>query len=250
MNISLLPDMSVEEIDALEKDVEQQLGVSALIVGIGGVGTYPTMVMSTTYLPWLLEVVAHEWVHNYLTLRPLGVNYMTTAELRTINETTANIAGKELGRATLDRYYPDIAANLPPLDPPAPPVIEEPQPQQPAPTPTPDDPTVFRFSREMRITRLQVDELLAAGKIEEAEQYMEERRVVFWENGYRIRRLNQAYFAFHGAYADAPGGGAGGRDPVGPTVQLLRYQSESLVDFLYRISWISSYAQLQAMTEQ
>jgi hypothetical protein len=249
-NISLLPEITVEEMAALESDVENQLDVSALVVGIGGVGTYPTMVMSTTNLPYLLEVIAHEWVHNYLTLRPLGVNYMTTPQLRTINETTANIAGKELGRAVLDRYYPDIAATLPPLDPPAPPVMEEPEPQQPDTTPVPEDPAVFNFNREMRTTRLQVDELLAAGKIEEAEQYMEQRRVLFWEQGYRIRRLNQAYFAFHGAYSDAPGGGAGGRDPAGPAVQMLRYQSKSLVDFLYRISWISSFDQLQTLIQE
>lgn len=248
-NISLLPDMTVEEMAELEKNVEQKLDVSALVVGIGGVGTYPTMVMSTTYLPWLLEVISHEWTHNYLTLRPLGANYMTTPELRTINETVANIAGKELGRAALDRYYPDIAATLPPLEPPQPPAAEEPQPAAPT-APAQEDPNEFNFNREMRKTRVQVDELLAAGKIEEAEQYMEARRVFFWDHGYQIRRLNQAYFAFHGAYNDSPGGGAGGRDPVGPAVQLLRYQSKSLVDFLYRISWITSFEQLQAMTRE
>ena len=68
----------------------------------------------------------------------------------------------------------------------------------------------------MRITREHVDQLLAAGEIEEAEAYMEVRRHVFWDNGYMIRRINQAYFAFHGAYNDTPGGGASGTDPVGP----------------------------------
>lgn len=248
-NISLLPDMTVEEMTELEHNVEQALNVSALVVAVGGVGTYPTMVMSTTYLPWLLEVVAHEWVHNYLTLRPLGVNYLTSPQLRTINETTASIAGKELGRAALDHYYPEIAAQLPPLPPPAPPVIEEPQPELPEPEPAPEEPGVFNYYREMNRTRVRADELLAAGEIEAAEAYMEERRRVFWENGYQIRRLNQAFFAFHGAYDDVPGGGAGGRDPVGPAVQMLRYQSRSLDDFLFRISWITSFEQLQALIE-
>ncbi len=73
----------------------------------------------------------------------------------------------------------------------------------------------------MRITRVTVDELLAEGKIEEAEAYMEARRVFFWENGYLIRKINQAYFAFYGAYADQPGGEAG-EDPVGAAVRELR----------------------------
>ena len=42
---------------------------------------------------------------------------------------------------------------------------------------------------------------------------MEARREIFWQNGYAIRKLNQAYFAFYGAYADIPGGPAG-EDPV------------------------------------
>ena len=54
------------------------------------------MIMETTDINWLAEVVAHEWVHNYLTLRPLGVSYMISPELRTMNETVAAIAGKTL----------------------------------------------------------------------------------------------------------------------------------------------------------
>jgi len=86
-----------------------------------------------------------------------------------------------------------------------------------------------------------LDDLLAQGKIKEAEEYMENRRRFFWENGYQLRRLNQAYFAFYGAYNDVPGGGAAGQDPVGPAVQDLRKYSPSLVDFLNRIAWVTSY---------
>ena len=87
--------------------------------------------------------------------------------------------------------------------------------------------------------------LLAAGKIDEAERYMEQQRVVFWNNGYHIRKLNQAWFAFHGAYADQPGGGAAGEDPVGAAVRSLRAQSASLANFLNRISWMSTFEQLK-----
>lgn len=247
-DVSLLPDMTAEEIDQLEQAVEKNLNVSALVVPVGGVGTYPTMVMSTTNLSWLLEVISHEWIHNFLTLHPLGINYYTTPQLRTINETTANLAGKEIGWAVLQRFYPEIAAGM---EPPQilPPEEETTQPAAPAPTPEPEDPNEFRFNREMNRTRVHVDELLSQGKIEEAESYMEMRRQVFWEKGYRIRRLNQAYFAFYGAYADSPGGGAAGRDPVGPAVQQLRRQSISLVDFLNRIAWVTSFEQLLAMIE-
>lgn len=231
-NISLTPDLTLEQRTALEDAVDEALNVSSLVVGIGGVGLYPTMVMQTSDLNWLSEVVAHEWVHNFLTLRPLGVNYLTSPELRTMNETAASIAGIEIGRVVMEWFYPELAPP-PPQD--APPAAENHEPTEPPP---------FDFRAEMRETRVMVDQLLAEGKIEEAEEYMEQRRAFFWENGYRIRKLNQAYFAFYGAYADQPGGAAG-EDPVGAAVRELRAQSQSLEVFLKHISWMSSFEQLQ-----
>lgn len=236
-NISLVADLTIPQVVALEKDVEKNLNVSALVVPIGGVGIYPTMVMSTTDLPWLAEVISHEWTHNFLTLRPLGINYDTNPELRTINETTASIIGKEIGSQVIQQFYPEALPPTPPPDQAAPktPLI---------PTPKPVEPPPFDYREEMHQTRVEVDQLLAQEKIKEAEDYMEIRRRVFWDHGYEIRRLNQAYFAFYGAYADVPGGAAG-TDPVGPAVRELRAQSKSLADFLNRISWITSFDQLK-----
>jgi hypothetical protein len=237
-NISLPPDLTADERTTLENQVEAALDVSSLVVNVGGIGLYPTMVMQSTNLNWLGEVISHEWVHNFLTLRPLGVSYLSSPELRTMNETAASIAGKEIGRAVIERYYPEKAPSPPPPE--TPPTSD---------TSEPPEPSAFDFRTEMRITRERADELLAEAKIEEAEAYMEERRQVFWEHGYRIRRLNQAYFAFYGAYADLPGGAAG-EDPVGEAVRNLRAQSPSLADFLKRISWMTSFEQLQEAVEQ
>jgi hypothetical protein len=236
-NISLLPDLTLDQEVALEERVDENLNVSSLVVGVGGIGVYPTMVMQTSDLNWLTEVIAHEWVHNYLTLRPLGLSYLNSPELRTMNETAASIAGKEIGRALIERYYPEL---LPP-----PPPAQETSPQA---QPTPQPPA-FDFRREMHETRLMVDQLLAHGYVDDAERFMEERRQFFWENGYRIRKLNQAYFAFYGAYADQPGGAAGA-DPVGGAVRALRESSPSLAAFLQRIAWMSSFEQLQRAVEE
>ena len=233
VDISLSPSMTTEGMEALENRVFDELDRSALVVPIGGIGTYPTMVKQSSNLVWLTEVIAHEWVHNFLTLRPLGMNYYTSEDLRTINETTASLAGKELGRLILEKYYPDQV----------PPEIEA------TPSGTPSgggllslepEPEVFDFRAEMRQTRIEVDRLLAEGKIEDAESYMEVRREFFWQNGYLIRKLNQAYFAFYGAYNDAPGGGAAGEDPIGPAVVAYRDRFESLAEFLKAISWVNS----------
>lgn len=238
-NISLVPELTTQREAQLEEDVEKAANVSALVVPIGGVGVYPTMVMNTTDLNWLAEVVAHEWTHNFLTLRPLGMLYDATPELRTVNETTASLAGTEIGLAVIRRYYPELV-----------PTEEQEETSQPARPPAPEDPNAFNYRREMRKTRVQADALLAEGKIEEAEAYMEERRIFFWDHGYQIRRLNQAYFAFYGAYNDRPGGGAAGEDPVGPLVQRLREQSSSLADFLNRISWVTSFEGLEELVNK
>ena len=237
-NISISPDITLDEQAALEDQITKALDVSALVVPIGGVGTYPTMIAQTSNLNWLAEVVAHEWIHNFFTLRPLGFSYLNSPELRTMNETAASIAGKELGRALIARFYPEF---LPPEEPPPPPPSEAPE---PTPEPEPPPEPVFSFTAEMRDTRLIADALLAAGKIEEAEEYMELRRRFLWDNGYQIRKLNQAYFAFYGAYADSPGGAAG-VDPVGQAVRLLRAQSATLTEFLNTISWMASFEGLQ-----
>ena len=237
-NISLLPDLTLDQEVTLEDQVDKNLDVSSLVVGVGGIGVYPTMVMQTSDLNWLSEVIAHEWIHNYLSLRPLGVSYLNSPELRTMNETTASIAGKEIGRAVIERYYPEL---VPPPPPEAEETTEEPQ--------TTPQPAAFDFRKEMHETRTMVDQLLGYGLVEDAERFMEERRQLFWNNGYHIRKLNQAYFAFYGAYADQPGGAAGA-DPVGEAVRSLRASSPSLADFMKKIAWMSSFDQLQRAVSQ
>ncbi len=214
---------------AIEEAVDSSFDVSSLVSGIGGLSAWPAMVLEWPSLDWVTEVTSHEWTHHYLDLRPLGWEYTESQTARTINETTASIVGKEVGRLVLARYYPDL---LPP------------PPEEPRETPPPEPP-VFDFQAEMYRTRVEVDRLLAEGLVEEAEQYMEERREFFWQNGYRhIRKLNQAYFAFHGSYADAPG--ASGEDPIGPAVQELRQRSPSLGAFLSRIAFVTTLEELQA----
>jgi hypothetical protein len=233
-SISLNPGLTDDQKDELEGKIARGLDVSALVVPLGGVGVYPTMVYRESSLEYLLKVVAHEWIHNYLTLRPLGWHYDDTPQLRAMNETTADICATEISQAVLQAYY---------------------QGSETAPAFTDKDifavnyfrgqvQSKFDFSQEMHATRITVDELLAKGKVEEAEQLMENKRKQFWENGYQIRKINQAYFAFYGAYAEQSGGAAG-NDPVGPAVHKLREKSANLSDFLNQISVMKSFEQLQ-----
>jgi hypothetical protein len=238
-NISITPGLAADQQTALEDRVDQGLDVSSL-----GVGVYPTMIMRTTDLNWLTSTIGHEWTHNFLEFRPLGLLYDKTPELRTMNETTADIVGGEIGADVLQTFYPNVHASaLPSLD--------LTLVAFPFSHPDPDSLTrpPFDFRAEMHTTRVNVDAMLAKGQIAQAEAYMEQRRQIFVQNGYYIRRLNQAYFAFYGAYADVPGGAAG-EDPVGPAVRALRAQSKSLADFLNRISWMTSFDQLKQAVGQ
>lgn len=234
-NLSLETEFSLADQIALEDQVAAGMDVSTLVVPVGGVGTYPTMIAQTSSLNWLAEVISHEWMHNFLTWHPLGILYFSSPELTTMNETAANIVGGETGRAVIERFYPE---QVPPPPPPAAPRSESETDPPPAP--------VFDFRAEMHATRVRVDALLAAGKIEEAEAYMESQRLMFWDHGYVIRKLNQAYFAFYGSYADTPIGPAGA-DPVGAAVRELRARSASLSEFVTRMASLTSFADLQAL---
>ncbi len=239
-NISLETELTLDEHIVLEDQVAAGLDVSTLVVPVGGVGTYPTMVAQTSALNWLAEVISHEWMHNFLTWHPLGALYFESPELTTMNETTANIVGGEIGRALIERFYPELVPS-----PPQPPGPADSQPEgEASPPPAP----VFDFRAEMHNTRVHVDALLAANKVEEAETYMEAQRLVFWNNGYVIRKLNQAYFAFYGSYADTPIGPAG-EDPVGAAVRDLRARSASLAEFVMRMAPLTSFADLQALQQ-
>ena len=224
----LTPGLGVEERQDIEEEVEVLDGdYSALVVNTGGVATFPAVVGASPNLQYTLRTVAHEWVHHYLIFYPLGRNYWASGEMVSINETVANIAGDEIGNAVYERYYVD---KQPPPPTPAPA-------STPAPTP---DPPVFSFNREMRETRLKADRLLEEGKIEEAEAYMEERRMLFAENGYFLRKLNQAYFAFHGSYADRPTSVS----PIGGQVRQVRERSDSLKEFIETMARVSSHEDL------
>lgn len=212
--------LTIEEQEALETQIDQAQDVSSLIVPLGGIALYPTMILETSSIPYAVEIIAHEWLHNYLYAFPLGYTYDFAGESRIINETTASYFGRVLGRTVLKRYYPDLAELLPPL--------ARPQPYVPA---EPGEIPVFDFGALMNETRVTVDNLLAQGKIEQAETYMETQRQVFVTNGYLIRKLNQAYFAFYGGY-QSPGGGAGGEDPIGSAVYDLYASSHSTLEWI------------------
>ena len=98
----------------------------------------------------------------------------------------------------------------------------------------------------MQQIRQNVDTYLANGQIDEAEQYMDEQRDYLQTQGYYIRKLNQAYFAFYGTYADTPAY----VDPIGTAVQDIRNQSNSLKEFLNALGRVTSVSQLDKLANK
>ena len=229
--ITLKQDISLEEMTTIENEVDK-LGVSSLVVELGGLGaTYPSFVTNEASLSFTIDTACEEWLHQYLFFRPLGLLYALDLtglapnyEIATINETVASMASKEIGALVYEKYHSQYP--------------KTPQPSQ-------EEESGFDFNRQMRDTRRQVDHYLAQGEIELAEDFMEQERQYLAANGYYIRKLNQAYFAFYGTYADSPTS----ISPIGTELEKLREQSASLKDFLNRAATITSRQHLQDMLE-
>lgn len=224
--IALRGDLTLAEIEGIEAEADA-LGVSSLVVALGGSGAlYPTLILNDASLRFTIEAAAEEWLHQYLAFKPLGFRYILDLlgihrdyEIATMNETLAGIVSTEIGALVLASFYPDYDDSQ-----------TEPE---------------FDFNREMREIRLAVDAYLAQGEIEQAEEFMEEKRQYLLSMGYYIRKLNQAYFAFHGAYADEPTSVS----PIGVEMKELRGQIGSLKEFLNTVAEMTSPQDLEDMLD-
>ncbi len=77
---------------------------------------------------------------------------------------------------------------------------------------------------------------------EEAEAYLEVRRQFLAANGRPIRKIIQAFLAFHGSYAASPASVS----PINEQLQELRRRSDSLEDFL---KLVASFGSIQEFTD-
>ena len=222
--ILMSPDLELGEKEAIESQVDD-LDVSSLIVGLGGfAGVWPTMVAEDNELRHTINLVVEEWFHQYLAFRPLGFLYLLDSigvrgnvDVVTMNETLAGMVSEEITSEVLSTFYEGEA-------------MED-----------QFDQAGFDFDEEMRQTRRAVDEFLSLGEIEEAEEFMEERRQQFVGEGYYIRKLNQAYFAFHNIYAYKPAS----ISPIDEDLRELRAQSDSLEEFLDEVTGMTGYDDLR-----
>ncbi len=211
----LAPGLDLDSVTAIEREAEAApvgSGISVVVINTGAVATYPSVIPELASYQTVIEHAIHEWLHQYLVLFPLGRSYFSSRETRTLNETVANIASGDLAAIFLERYPSPLA------------------------TAASRQPPAFDFNSEMRALRQRVEDLLSAGRIEEAERLMNDKRDDFERRGVYIRRINQAYFAFQGSYADTPAS----IDPIGPKLQELRQRAGSIREFVRLASGLTS----------
>lgn len=212
----LRSDLSHEQAAGLLSHARSR-GDSALIVRLGGLASYPSIVEEDDDYSDAIDLIAHEWTHQYLVFQPLGIRYFQGSSMTTINETVANMAGQELSLAFRARYplngTPAVAHSSAP----------------------PADPTID-VDQILHQLRLRVDSLLSKGEIDQAEHDMDQTQAFLAQHGYYLPQLNQAYFAFYGTYANT----AASSSPFGPGLATLRSRYPSLSAFLHAVQSIRS----------
>ncbi|HAL48241.1 MAG: hypothetical protein FI707_09410 [SAR202 cluster bacterium] len=225
---SILLDSDIKGVD--RDEIEQQIlkdhDLVAYVDDLAGLATYPAFVSDLYTTRTVMRTVTHEWLHSYFFFKPLGQNYRASDEMFTINETTADIIGRELGDIVFERMGGDLTVSASRYAP-----AEDRNPQ---------------FTKVMRDTRKRVDELLAEGLIEEAEQHMREQQWFLRLRGYGLRKLNQAYFAFRGRYAESPASVS----PVGDQLKELRELVPSAGDFIRLMAEVGSLGEFEALIER
>jgi hypothetical protein len=199
-------------------------GTSAMVVRIGGLAAYPSVVEEDDAYSDAVDLVAHEWTHQYLFFHPLGIRYFRNRDLTTINETVANMVGRELS-AELRKQSPLMGVPV----------------QSRSSAPPPD--RSINIDRLLHQLRVDVDALLADGDIGEAELRMSDARAFLAGHGYYLPVINQAYFAFYGTYADTPASSS----PLGPRLASLRGRYTTLSSFVRAVQDIRSAGDLNRL---
>ncbi len=242
------PDISVDDVTRIENELSALEDISAIVIQTGGLAIYPN-VIPTTGLKRLLNVASHEWLHAYLVFNPLGRAYFNGGDIRSVNETLADIFGREVGL----RVYSEITGEpyIAPVRPESalPKIVSQKLPDDAAASEADDisDTEAFDFNRFMAETRDRTDVLLEEGLIEEAEAYMESRRVELLGHGFTIRKINQAYFAFHGTYAESPSS----TSPIARYLWDLREQVGTVGELVKLLEPIATYKEFeQLLTER
>ena len=230
------PDISVEETLSIERELVELHDVSALIIQTGGLASFPSVVPMVD-LQRLMDIAAHEWLHGHLIFYPLGRSYFVDGEMRSVNETLSDLFGREIGqrvyaKITDQPYVAPVRPETASLNWNSGKALEK-----------KENLNQFSFNQFMSETRDRTDNLLLDGLVEEAEAYMETRRIQLLGHGYSIRKINQAYFAFHGTYGESPSSAS----PIARYIWDLREQVDTVGELVKMLRGLKTYEQFEQL---
>ena len=108
--------------------------------------------------------------------------------------------------------------------------------------------SIIEFNYELFIKnlRLDVDQLLELGKINQAEELMESSRLELEKRGYYIRKINQAWFAFNGTYADSPTSSSN----VDQEIELFIDSQESFSEAIRKLRKVKDFEEYEILINQ
>ena len=224
--VFLDPEIEPFDRDEVERRVFDELDYVAYVDDIAGLATFPNMVSDSHTTRTVIRTAAHEWLHSFWFFHPFGRNYFASTEMTTLNETAATLAGNEIGDIAFEKMGGDLTENARRYE--------------------SESQIDSNFTKFMRETRVETERLLGEGKIEEAEEYMRRRQWDLRLRGYYIRKLNQAYFAFRGRYADSPAS----ISPVGEQMRELRSYMSDIGEFVRVISKVNNPSEFEALLER
>ena len=201
-------DISIEDIERIENNIDS-LNLSSIILNTGGFAAYPSIINLKRDYNSMVSTISHEWLHHYLFFFPLGRSYFKGGDMIFINETLADLFASEITKN--QQKEESISDQF--------------------------------FKNFMKETRAKVDKFLLNNEIEKAENYMHQRVIELNDNGYKVRKINQAYFAFYGNYGTSPSSTHNYHEKLSDL--LMTY--ESFDDFLDDIKMIDEVNKLESL---
>ncbi len=203
-------DINLDEIEMIEKNIDA-LNLSSIILDTGGFAAYPSIVNMKNNYHNMVSTISHEWLHHYLFFYPLGRSYFKGGDMIFINETLADLFANQVSKNI--KYEKSTSDNF------------------------------FRIF--MKETRENVDIFLQKKELNKAENYMDRRLIELQNNGYKIRKINQAYFAFYGNYGTSPSSIHSYHEDLSEL--MLTY--DSFIEFLNEIKMIDDSNKFQSLLE-
>ena len=108
-SILLKQNLTIKEKETIENQIEEKFNVSAIILNIGGIAFYPSLIPKDIDNNKIIKNIIHEWLHQYLVLYNLGQNIYKDNQMLALNETIVSYVSEELAKNIIDETQ---AANI------------------------------------------------------------------------------------------------------------------------------------------